>query len=246
MSLADQLFPFSDAEEFPEPSPTKRKPAPIVDHPDWEVGADGQPLRTESAHAAKLEADLGLVRQHSDHFRANQCLIDSLLQALADSGEIVYELSREERKDICYWVRGYLMQAGLATGRSMLEHDIHLTPIFDYLRFEPDFAYLWTADIQYVELICNVFDRFDGRVVEGEHGDRDILPEPAPVVVKAACDWYPNLLRSVQVNLYANTDTDGSGWHYEWLSAGLPARCASLNKQIFTFPKHLCCYINVF
>ena len=174
----------------------------------WQLAADGELVRTEDG-CRQLLAERGLVVRPSETHGRNNCLIDSLLQALSHAGSVTAGLPVAQRRDVCARARGDLMLHHGASDAGYLEHDVHGPSVFKYLvAHEPG---IWRdgVDPRLVELTVTVFDRFSCR---------EELAPTEPVLVPSLAD--PALghdVRHEQVQLYACTHLDGTGWHYEWV-----------------------------
>ena len=100
----------------------------------WEVGMDGLPLRTEIASKRLLSA-MGMPVMESQTFGRNDCLIDSIMQSLQNSGCISRSLLGIHRDEIALSVRTHLQLNRLTASDDFeyLSHDDHAPHIFDYL-----------------------------------------------------------------------------------------------------------------
>jgi len=195
------------------------QPAVPLALPHWEHGLDGQPLLTEHGLQAALLRH-GLQRSPSETFGHNNCLVDSLLLSMQHAGYARHDITFEERRAAAAAARWHLVQEhGLpAAGDPYLAHDMHLAPIFDFLRAHCPLLWVDAACMADVELTATVFDRFNGRLVRDHRGQLDGLVPTEPVCVPPlrGGTGYDRTAH-VQVQLYTYTHRDGSGWHYEWI-----------------------------
>ena len=150
--------------------------------------------------------------------------MDSLLLSLRYTGCVRQDVTLEERRATAAAVRQHLVEDyGLPpNGDPYLAHDTHLEAIFDSLRLNCPALWVDHKKVCDIELMATVFDRFNGRLVEGQRGELDeIVPtEPVrvrPLRLEGSSDNHPAV--HLQVQLYSYTHRDGSGWHYEWISA---------------------------
>ena len=90
----------------------------------------------------------------------------------------------------------------------------------DFLRRSCPHLWVDAEGVKSVDLTVVVFDRFNGRIVEGAGGVMDELAPTEPIrasPLRAGRKRTPG--QEVQLQLYSHTHRDGAGWHYEWLSA---------------------------
>ena len=174
----------------------------------WETAADGGMVRTEAGFQ-KLLREKGHMVQPSKTHGGNNCLIDSLLQALSHAGLAKAGLTEAQRRDICRRARDHLVKSNGASKAGYLAHDDHVRSVLEHLRLSE--ATVWRDGVQpdHIELTVTVFDRFSSRA--------ELVPtEPVLSPSHAgAGSW--NLVRHEQVSLYACTHGDGAGYHYEWM-----------------------------
>ena len=173
----------------------------------WELAADGEPVRTEDGFRRELRKHGYVVKPSLTH-GANQCLIDSLVLALRHAGVAAADPSVPHRKALCLRVREHLVKDHGAVMGGYLAHDDQVTPIFEYLRAQPDF---WREGVRpdLIECTVTVFDRFTCRL---ELAPTEPVFLPAPVA-----EALRHEVRHVQLALYACTGLDGVGYHYEWI-----------------------------
>ena len=120
----------------------------------WEIGLDGQPLRSEN-FAKHVLRQMGMVVQASNTFGRNDCLIDSVLLSLQASGYITASLNMQQRNMTCVRVRDALRAEQLTSESSddYLSHEEHLQSIFNCLLMEC--GNLW-VDIVKARSRCSV------------------------------------------------------------------------------------------
>ena len=150
--------------------------------------------------------------QHSTAHGRNDCLTDSILQALADQG-LLKPLSGEVRDALCLQVRHHLEKSHNLSpcNYPFLSHDHHFHPICQILR--QTLGQLWISDPSYTSFTCIVYDRFNRQLVEDDVGELSEIPETNPVYSAAPTKEST----MVVILLYCNTDEFGKGWHYEWI-----------------------------
>ena len=174
----------------------------------WQIAADGEKVRTEAGFRQLLREHGHVVRASAIH-GGNNCLIDSLLQALSHAGLAKAGLTEAQRRDICRRARDHLVKSNGASKAGYLAHDDHVRSVFEHLRLSE--ATIWRDGVQpdHIELTVTVFDRFSSRA--------ELVPtEPVLIPSHAgAGSWNP--VRHEQVSLYACTHGDGAGYHYEWM-----------------------------
>jgi len=190
--------------------------------PEWELGLDDQPLRTEHG-LQKALAQHGLMRNPSESFGTNNCLSDSLLLSMREAGYVRPAITHDERRAACAAARCHLVRAhGLRpVGDPMLAHDAHIGPIFNYFREHCHWLWVDAQSVKAVDLTVTVFDRFNGRRVQDERGYLDELAPTNPVRVPPFSSGGRQTQRThVQLQLYCYTHRNGSGYHYEWVSGG--------------------------
>ena len=190
--------------------------------PEWEIGHDGQPLRTEFGLQAALLRQ-GLQRNLSETFGRNNCLVDSLLLALRYAGCIRQDISFEERREACAAARWHLVQHHGVDARNddYLSHDLHLAPIFNFLRNNCPTVWEDSATAHTIQLTADIFDRFHFRRVLAHDGSIDELAPTNPVCVPplGIDGAHQPSTNHILVQLYCYTHRDGNGYHYEWISA---------------------------
>ena len=211
-----------------QPQTTSRGSSESAAVVEWVMGRDGHPVRTEDGMRLWL-ATLGLHVQPSSTHGVNNCLIDSVLCALQHSRHLRPELSLEDRRNICAFIRHILVVEHGQAENSYLAHDVALPWIFKVLREQ--YAHLFVDDTHAapagleprsddvhppachgIALTVTVVDRFTCR--------DELLPSE-PVLVPALT---VEAREHVQIQLYACTHLDGNGYHYEWIAAG-PVDC---------------------
>ena len=94
---------------------------------NWDVGLDGQPVRSENS-AKHLLRQLGMDVRPSNTFGRNDCLIDSVLLSLQASGHMIPSLNMQQRNMTCVRVRDRLREAQLTSDAmyDYLSHEDHL------------------------------------------------------------------------------------------------------------------------
>ena len=164
-------------------------------------------MRTEAGFKRFL-ATHGLIVKSSNTHGSNQCLIDSLVQALSHAGLLQANPPILHRAALCSRVREHLVEHHGASRRDYLAHDQHVRAVFEYLREHE--AGIWQAGVRpdLIECTVIVFDRFTCRAE---------LVEPEPVRVPARGDASPRDVQHVQVWLHGCVSRDGVGYHYEWI-----------------------------
>ena len=185
------------------------------------IGADGLYLRTEDVTKALLRS-LGYHVRPAETFGRNDCLIDSIIQGLQHARMFREPLTFDERKDIAGRVRAFLRKNNYTRSDidEYLAHDLHVAHILFCLLTECHAIWLHLYDALRCDFAVVVYDRFNLRRVTDVSGIFYELPETEPICVKAKLKrtcTNPHL--DVQLLLYCNTHRDGSGWHYEWISA---------------------------
>ncbi len=186
-----------------------------------EIGADGEYLRTEGVTKALLRS-LGYHVRSAETFGRNDCLIDSILQGLQHASLFREPLTFDERKDIAARVRSFLRDNNYTRSDidEYLSHDVHVAHILNFLLTECRGIWLHLYDALRCDFTVVVYDRFNLRRVTDASGIVDELPETEPLCVEARLKrtgTNPHL--DVQLLLYCNTHRDGTGCHYEWISA---------------------------
>ena len=76
---------------------------------EWEIGLDGEPLRTEFGLQRCL-AHFGYHRNPSETFGANHSLADSVILGLRNAGYVRRHVTWEERRSACTAVRTHLVE----------------------------------------------------------------------------------------------------------------------------------------
>ena len=122
----------------------------------WEIGIDGQLLRSEAGCRLLLQ-NMGMHVQSSNTFGRNDCLIDSVLLCLTSSGHIASSLYMQQRNMTCVRVRDDLrsLQLTSATSDEYLSHDEHLETIFKFLLEEC--SDLWVDVREARQFLCFTF-----------------------------------------------------------------------------------------
>ena len=162
---------------------------------------------------ASLQSPLTV--QPSKHHDRNDCLTDSILLAMVDK-QLIQPLELQERNLLCEIVRSYLVHDyGLSPCSDpypFLSHDQHFHPICHILR--QILGSKWIQKASHTSLTCVVLDRFN-RAVMTDDGGMSEIPETNPVHSGAPEKESASFL----ITLYCNTDSNGDGWHYEWIRA---------------------------
>ena len=142
----------------------------------------------------------------------NDCLTDSILQALADQG-LLKPLRRKIRNNLCLQVRQHLEKSHNLSpcNYPFLSHDHHFHPICQILR--QTLGQLWISDPSHTSFTCIVYDRFNRQLVEDGVGELSEIPETNPVYSPAPSSKSTMVI----ILLYCNTDDFGNGVHYEWI-----------------------------
>ncbi|MDP7647737.1 MAG: hypothetical protein QGH82_06700, partial [Candidatus Woesearchaeota archaeon] len=189
--------------------------------PCEDIGADGLYLRTESVTKALLRS-LGYHVRSAETFGRNDCLIDSILQGLQHARMFREPLTFDERKDIAARVRSFLRSNNHTRSDidDYLSHDVHVAHILNFLLTHCHGIWLHLYEALRCDFTVVVYDRFNLRRITDVSGIFYELPETEPLCVQARLQrtcTNPNL--DVQLLLYCHTHRDGTGWHYEWISA---------------------------
>ena len=154
------------------------------------------------------------VRPSNSHGR-NDCLTDSILLAIEHQG-LIETLHVDRRSQLCAAVRRHLeTTCGICPhSNPFLSHDQHFHGICQQLR--TSLLPIWRAEHtpSQTSFTCIVYDRFNRQMLENADGTYSELVETNPVYSVAPGE---NALTSL-ISIYCNTNANGEGWHYEWIT----------------------------
>ena len=190
---------------------------------NWEVGLDGQPVRSETC-AKRLLHQLGMDVRPCNTFGRNDCLIDSILLSLQASGHIIASLDMQQRNMTCVQIRDRLREDRL-TSVSMddyLSHEEHVECAFRFLLMECPHLWVDIVRARQLQFTIVTYDRFHCRNLVDAVGHASYeLPESNPVTIQPQYPRDDFVVDEVPLLLYCNTHLDGTGYHYEWIRCNL-------------------------
>ena len=162
---------------------------------NWDVGLDGQPVRSENS-AKHLLRQLGMDVRPSLTFGRNDCLIDSVLLSLQASGHMIPSLNMQQRNMTCVLVRDRLREAQLTSDAmdDYLSHEDPLNCMFEFLVMECPHLWVDIARARQLQFTIITYDRFHCRNLVDAGGDASYeLPESDPVTIQPKCQNDENL-----------------------------------------------------
>ena len=119
------------------------------------------------------------------------------------------------RRNVAKRIREFLKENELVTGNAFLSHDEHTRHIIAYMLEQCEEIWIDRDISLQTRFTVVVYERFQNRRVQDVSGEAFILPDLPTVDIPPTIDSDNEEL----LHLYCRTHLDGTGWHYEWLTA---------------------------